>query len=192
MADETQRVPEADDVQRSGNVETRLARVERALAVDAGEQLPAAREMASRLMMLEGQIHYQAKLTRMTMFVVLIVAVLFFAGTMYMFSQFSAQFSAQFSQLSGKFTLLTSQLGSLAQQRVEDARQLAEAVRLLADIREKMATNPSSVTSKDIDQMGSLVDRILGAENNGFMRNLQIQNQLLDELEGKSPRRTVP
>jgi len=159
-------------------VQTRLARIEQALDLVRGERLPAERELGERLMLLEGQIHYQARLTRMTMFVVLIVSVLFFGGTMFMVSQLSTQFVA-----------LAGQVADLARQGRDSAVQLADAVRLLSDIRGKLATDPSSVSSADINRMSSLVDRILGAENNGFMRNLQIQNELLDELEGKTPKR---
>ena len=47
----------------------------------------------------------------------------------------------------------------------------------------------TSLTEQEISDMRGLVGDILGNDANGFLRNLSIQNELLDELSGTKPRR---
>ena len=158
----------------SHDPETRLVRIENALAEleETTHGAALTRQIAERMLILEGQVNYHARMARMTAVMLSIVlAVVLAVGGVIVWH-------------------LASRVETLIAQRIQDSSKLVQALTLLTAINEQIkAGGPASLTDAQLDSMRSLVDQILGSDNNGFLKNLQLQNQYLDELEGKKPDR---
>ena len=137
------------------------------------DAVPVPRALVERLLILEGQINYQARMSRLTaIFLSTILAVVLALGGLVIWT-------------------LGMKIERLIDQRVDDARKLGQALQLLTGMNERMAVGEgrTSLTEQEISDMRGLVGDILGNDANGFLRNLSIQNELLDELSGTKPRR---
>ena len=154
--------------------DARLARVERALAEleETSTETALAHRIAERMLILEGQVNYHARMARMTavMLSIVLVVVLAVGGIL--------------------IWHLASRVETLIAQRIQDASKLTRALSLLTAINEQIRSGgPASLTDAQISSMKSLVEQIIGSDNNGLLKNLQLQYGLLDELEGKKPDR---
>lgn len=167
MPDPAPHLPEP--VSQDGDA--RLARIERALAEleETSTETALAHRIAERMLILEGQVNYHARMARMTavMLSIVLVVVLAVGGILVWH--------------------LASRVETLISQRAKDASKLAQALTLLSAINEQIRSGgPESLTDAQIGSMKSLVEQILGSDN-GLLKNLQLQYGLLDELEGKKP-----
>ncbi|MFH0963700.1 MAG: hypothetical protein V2A58_06775 [Planctomycetota bacterium] len=166
------------DIPRS-EFERYLARIDRRLAQieeKGGRDLTVEREIAERMLILEGQVNYHARMSRLiAVFLSLVLAVVLAVGGVIIWK-------------------LSGQIEKLVGQRVDDARQLARALGILEGLNERLKAGGGvgSLSQQDIQSLQGIVKDILGSDMNGFMKNLSIQNELLDELEGKKPRRPQP
>jgi len=161
--------------------EARLARIEENLGklveYEVRSRALVSDEMIGRLTLLEKSLENSRRTSRhMLAAFIVVVLVVGSLGGLYMHNQFQLLRNNYMMHFMEMQKLLIAQSGKFA----EIYRQLGA----LSALGSGGGSNPAAIKG-----MSALVDKILGSENNGFMMNLRIQNELLDELEGKKKHR---
>ena len=161
--------------------ETRLTRIEQNLdklvAYEAHSRALVNNELVGRLKKLEDDLATSRRVNRAmaVLFVVLLIAFAAGAGV-YMHNQFQLLHTSYLTHFVEMQRMLLAQSAKYS----DISKQLA--------VLNAMGFRAGS-TQTDIKGLTDLVNKVLSSENNGFLMNLRVQNELLDELAGKKKRR---
>ena len=158
--------PEQLPVRGGEETAARLARIEENLdklvTYEVHSRAMLNDELLARVIKLEGALDGAKRVNRTMLLVFLVVFVVVqVAGGLFLIREF-AQLGEKMSSQSGHLDDIYQKLGMLS----------AMGMR-------------GGASTGDVKAMSNLVNQILGAENNGFLKNLQVQQELLDELAGK-------
>ena len=179
-------MPEGDQVparqRQASDARVRLERIERALVELKSERLPAdagSVQLAERLVILEGQVNYHARMSRLTaIMLAAILGVIPGVGGFLMWQ-------------------IGRQIDALVADRLETSKLLqamsADRGEMLSILRGLNAKGSlGSITAEDMERVRGLLGGILGEESGGMLKNIEMQQQLLNELEAGSGNRRRP
>ena len=185
----------------------RLARIERKLSALAPEASPGAGPLGERLVVLEGQVNYHARMGRLTaiLLCVILATVLAVAGV------FVWHLGQRMESLAAERLTMLRVLAGMCEGITSDRTETLGALKAMSEI---MATDRSetnklietmsaqkgggsagigTLSPSDIANMRGIVSQVLGGDGsgNGLLESLGIQQELLDELQGHPRRRAA-
>ena len=202
MTENDERLPEtiADDA--AG----RLERIERKLSNLVPDAATGATQLGERLVVLEGQVNYHARMGRLTaiMLCAILATVLSVGGVVIW--HLGQRMEALVAERLTMLRVLASMCDGLASDREQtlgafkamsemvtaDRAETAKLLGKLADAKQGGgATGIGTLSPSDIANMRGIVSQVLGGDGsgNGLLESLGLQEELLDELQGRPRRR---
>jgi len=183
MSEEPGRFENAENlpVPSEEKFDSRLARIEENLeklvAYEVRSLALVNDELVGRIKKLEGNLESSRRTGRAMAVIFAVLLIGFGVGAgLYMHQQFQLLHRSYLTHFMEMQKMLLAQ-----------SREFSDIYKQLAALN-ALGVRPGS-TQADLKGMADLVQKVLSSENNGFLMNLRMQNELLDELAGKKKRR---